>query len=225
MKIIAGRVAALMWCVRQNSNAKVWSNTQLSAEQVGNQAFQLWKNWFDAQQVCIQAQQPRTVQHVASWTKPRDGWLKVNVDAGFFKHQGITTTACCTRNSDGEFLCAQTNQYSSNMSILEGEGMALLDAVKLATLKGWNYVIFESDSQTLVNAINSRNGRVSVFGSIIDNIKNNLFLLSNFEVKFVRRQANMAAHSLARAAISWTSHHYVDVIPLCIEPLLMNDMN
>jgi hypothetical protein len=63
------------------------------------------------------------------------------VDAGFFKHQGITTTACCTRNSDGEFLCAQTKQYSSNMSILEGEGMALLDAVKLATLKGWNYVI------------------------------------------------------------------------------------
>ncbi|GAU45485.1 hypothetical protein TSUD_191040 [Trifolium subterraneum] len=48
---IDGRVAALIWCVWQNRNAKVWSNIQLSSEQVGNQAFQLWKNWFDAQQI------------------------------------------------------------------------------------------------------------------------------------------------------------------------------
>ncbi|GAU33603.1 hypothetical protein TSUD_359830 [Trifolium subterraneum] len=155
---IAGHVAAFIWCVWQNRNAKVWSNTQLSSEQVGNQAFQLWKNWFHAQQIRIkQTQQTHTVQPSAIWEKPRDGRLKINVDAGFFEHQGITTTACCVRNSSGDFQCAQTRRYNFNMSILEGESMALLDAVKLATQKGWNFIIFESDSQTLVNAINSRN--------------------------------------------------------------------
>ncbi|XP_045831371.1 uncharacterized protein LOC123922718 [Trifolium pratense] len=133
---IAGRVAALIWCVWHNRNAKVWRNTQLSSEQVGNQAFQLWKNWFHAQQIRRKTQKTRTVQHSAIWEKPHDGWLKINVDAGFFEHQGATTTACCVRNSNGEFQGAQTRKYTSNMSILEGEDMALLDAVKLATQKG-----------------------------------------------------------------------------------------
>ncbi|PNX73763.1 hypothetical protein L195_g029674 [Trifolium pratense] len=72
-----------------------------------------------------QTQQTRTVQHSVIWEKPHDGWLKINVDARLFEHQGTTITACCVRNSNGEFQGAQTRKYTSNMSILEGEGMAL----------------------------------------------------------------------------------------------------
>ncbi|PNX79699.1 hypothetical protein L195_g035686, partial [Trifolium pratense] len=120
---IAGRAAALIWYIWQNRNAKVWSNTQSSPEQVGNHAFQLWKNWFDSLQIRKQTNQTR------------DGWIKINVDAGFFEHQGITTTTCCVRKSNGEFHAAQTGKYNSSVSILEGEGMAMLDVVELAILK------------------------------------------------------------------------------------------
>jgi hypothetical protein len=47
----------------------------------------------------------------------------------------------------------------------------------------------------------------------------------NFEVKFVIRQANLIAHTLARAANVWASFHRFEIILLCSEHLLVNDMN
>jgi hypothetical protein len=44
------------------------------------------------------------------------------------------------------------------------------------------------------------------FSSLVASIREILFVFSDFEVKFVRRQANMVAHSLARAVVSWASH-------------------
>jgi ribonuclease HI len=41
----------------------------------------------------------------------------------------------------------------ANLAVIEGESVALLEAIKLATLKGFDHVVFESDSQSLMNAI------------------------------------------------------------------------
>jgi hypothetical protein len=42
----------------------------------------------------------------------------------------------------------------------------------------------------------------------------------NFEVKFVWREANM----VARAANFWIGFHRFEIVPLCIERLLVNEM-
>jgi hypothetical protein len=47
----------------------------------------------------------------------------------------------------------------------------------------------------------------------------------NFEVKFVRRQTNLVAHTFVRAANVWASFYIFEINPLCIEHLLVNDMN
>jgi hypothetical protein len=39
----------------------------------------------------------------------------------------------------------------------------------------------------------------------------------NFEVKFIRKQVNLVAYTLAMAANSWTSFHRFEIIPSCIE--------
>jgi ribonuclease HI len=41
----------------------------------------------------------------------------------------------------------------AKLSVMEGEGVALLEAIKLVVHKEYNYVEFESDSQSIVNAI------------------------------------------------------------------------
>jgi hypothetical protein len=43
---------------------------------------------------------------------------------------------------------------------------------------------------------------------------------ANFEVKFVKRQVNSVAHTLARAANSWSSFHIFEIIPSCIASLI-----
>ncbi|CAJ2642186.1 unnamed protein product [Trifolium pratense] len=98
--------------------------------------------------------------------------------------------------------------------------------MKEAIHHGFERVQFESDSKLLVDAIHSRRRGNSEFSLIVNDI---ILLMSssyvNFEVKFVRRQANLVAHTLARAANVWASFHRFEIIPLCIEHLSVNDMN
>ncbi|MCI59293.1 hypothetical protein A2U01_0080548 [Trifolium medium] len=70
-------------------------------------------------QACIQ-QAPR-VQNNTRWVKLQERWIKCNVEAGFFIDQGITTIACCARNSNDELQYAQTRQYNLKLSTLEGD--------------------------------------------------------------------------------------------------------
>jgi hypothetical protein len=88
------------------------------------------------------------------------------------------------------------------MTILEGEAVALLEAFHFANVNRWDRVVFESDSSTLVQALSSPCQGDSEFYVIVSSIIYQLSLHSNFEVKFVRRQANMVAHSLVRATCS-----------------------
>jgi hypothetical protein len=98
--------------------------------------------------------------------------------------------------------------------------------------RGITHVIFETDLKSVVDAIHNLCHGSSEFSSIICNIKNvllqnlNNVLLQNpnFMVKFIKRQANMVAHTLARAVISWTSCYIIDMLPLCITSLLNNEM-
>ena len=93
------------------------------------------------------------------------------------------------------------------MTVLGGGGaVALLEAIHFADVNIWNRVVFESDSSTLVQALSSPSHGDSEFYAIVSSIIYQLSLHSNFEVKFVRRQANMVALTLARAACSWASH-------------------
>jgi ribonuclease HI len=119
---------------------------------------------------------------------------------------------------------AGTAWYQGKCSIIEGEAMALLEAMKTMEQHGFSHVIYETDSKNVVDAIHNLRMGISEFSSIICNIRNVLALNPNFVVKFVKRQANMVAHTLARAAIVWASRYVVDILPLCITHLVDNEM-
>lgn len=67
----------------------------------------------------------------------------------------------------------------------------------------------------LVNSPLSQRSGVSEIYMLLSVINNQPSLHSNFEVKFIRRQADIVAHSLARAAGSWASHHVFGFSPFC----------
>jgi hypothetical protein len=76
----------------------------------------------------------------------------------------------------------------------------------------------------IVDAIHRLHGGSSEFSLLICHINNMLLSNPNFKVKFIKRQANMVAHTLARAAISWSSRCIFETLPLCISQLLINEM-
>jgi nuclear transport factor 2 (NTF2) superfamily protein len=84
------------------------------------------------------------------WEKLSEMRLKCNVDAAFLDRNHITSFACCVRDSRGQFFRSQTKWQRANKTVLEGEAIALLDALLFADANRWNQVVFESDSSTLV---------------------------------------------------------------------------
>ncbi|KAK2455352.1 hypothetical protein QL285_002810 [Trifolium repens] len=95
------------------------------------------------------------------------------------------------------------NTFCSNFAFLSATFVAAKNDISCSVeQQGITHVIVESDSKSVVDAIQHVHGGSSEFSFIILQINNILSCNQNFVVKFVKRQANMVAHTLARATIS-----------------------
>ncbi|PNX91325.1 cytochrome p450, partial [Trifolium pratense] len=186
-------------------NNKVWNDTHETGHSLGFKARQLWEEWFSIQHVQQgrQNDQQQQQQQQVNWQKPSIGWYKCNIDAGFHKELNKTSTGWCLRDHMGRFILAETTWMDGSCSIIEGESIALLEALKTMGQRGISHVIFESDSKSVVDATHHLHVSSSEFSSLICSINNILLCNPNFTVKFIKQQANNVAHTLARAALSW----------------------
>ncbi|XP_058788236.1 uncharacterized protein LOC131662466 [Vicia villosa] len=149
------------------------------------------------------------------WNKEKEdasklGWLAYHKWQDWFSAQqtlGTTNRGWCLRDDHGEFVVAGTAWDGGTFFVLEAEALALKEAIR----------------EVLVHGLKSNSCGNSEFNVIINSIKLLLLAFPNFEVKFVKRQANLVAHSLAKAANSWTRRMLFDVIPLCISSYLINE--
>jgi ribonuclease HI len=98
----------------------------------------------------------------------------------------MTSIGWCVRNHIGHCVVAGTTWNEENCSIIEGEALALLHALKETEQSGLSQVIFETDSKSVVNAIQHFRGGNSEFSLILCNINNVLSRNPNFVVKFIK---------------------------------------
>ncbi|XP_073271498.1 uncharacterized protein [Primulina huaijiensis] len=149
------------------------------------------------------------------WTKPPDPSMKCNVDATLFKEYQAVGFGAVVRDSVGVFMVSKTNVNYGLFEVKEAGVLALLDAIYWTTSLELQDVIFETDSKTVVNAITLENVDYTEFGSITSCCQI-LDAHPSFKIQHVRRQANMMAHSFARAAISYANLfialHLLDII-------------
>jgi hypothetical protein len=82
---------------------------------------------------------------------------------------------------------AGTSWIQGKYSIIQGEAIALLEAMKELGQKGFTNVIFETDSKSIVDAIERVSIGISEFSSLICIIKNIMSLHLSIDIKFVKR--------------------------------------
>jgi ribonuclease HI len=221
---VAGAVAVLLWSIWNNRNSCVWNEIKETGRSIGFKAWQVWNEWYSVHHMQQQASSSQQQQQTLEWQKPDTNWYKCNVDAGFHNALNKTSIGWCVRDFRGRFVLAGTMWKEGICSIVEGESIAILEAMKVITQRGISNVIFETDSKSTVDAIHALRGGDSEFCTFICHIRNMLSCNQNFLVKFIKRQANMVAHTLARAAIAWASRCLFETLPLCITFLLNNEM-
>ena len=72
----------------------------------------------------------KPVKPTPSWTKPIDGFLKINVDAGFIAEARERTTGLFIRDQSGGLMAAQALWYNDAASSLIMEAVAVRDGVQ-----------------------------------------------------------------------------------------------
>ncbi|GAU29262.1 hypothetical protein TSUD_392120 [Trifolium subterraneum] len=219
-----GRVAMLLWCIWHNHNDKLWNDNVQMPRQIGRHAFDAWNDWYSVHKLQSNNVSENTEADLVRWEKPALDWVKCNVDVAFVSGSGRTSMGLCFRDNNGHFMASMTQWQQTVISSVEGEAWALLLAMEEARYRGLDRVQLESDSKVLIEAIHMKRRGNSEFLSIVHDILSLMSSFINFEVKFVRRQANLVAHTLARAANSWASFHRFENIPFCIERLVFNEM-
>ncbi|XVF75961.1 hypothetical protein PTKIN_Ptkin13bG0229200 [Pterospermum kingtungense] len=99
---------------------------------------------------------------------------------------------------NGEFIAGQSVSLVGLHEVKECEALALLEALRWVQGLVMEKVIFETDSRIVVDAVTSKKEDLTEFGSIIDQCRSILSFHNTFMVKFVRRRANVVAHSMAQ---------------------------
>ncbi|CAN1285058.1 hypothetical protein LINPERPRIM_LOCUS18849 [Linum perenne] len=88
-------------------------------------------------------------------------------------------------------------------------------------LENRDVVIFETDSQTVVFALQQQREDRSEFGGIIRRCKEVIARKRNFNVRFARRIQNKVALAIARQSCSVTTHIWGEVPPGWLSDLLV----
>jgi ribonuclease HI len=72
------------------------------------------------------------------------------VDAAFHNNLGKTSAGWCVRDYTGRFILAGTSWMLGNVSVIEGDAVALLTAVQDLANRGFTNVMFETDSKIVL---------------------------------------------------------------------------
>ncbi|XP_058741350.1 uncharacterized protein LOC131613720 [Vicia villosa] len=183
----------------------------------------LLSGWRDAHQVRNIVSPVEQLATVTKWCKPSYGRFKCNIDASFSNNKvGI---GACIRDDDGRFIAARTDWFSPIIDVDIGEALSLLAAIKWVLELGYDNVDFESDSKVVVDSVTIPKPNDSDFGAITRVCYQFLtHSTKNFQVKYIRRQANEVAHALTKAAPFHASSHIFNDVPTCIHNLIYNEM-
>ncbi|PNX94423.1 BZIP-like protein [Trifolium pratense] len=133
--------------------------------------------------LCVTAVTVQNSSRAHSGKILNSGWYKCNVDAAFHSEVGKTTAGWCIRDYLGRFVLAGSSWIQGRCAVIEGEAVAVLEAIEELSHRGFRKVIFETDSKIVDDAVHSIHDDVSEFSFIIRNIKCILSLHSDFEVK------------------------------------------
>ncbi|PNY00873.1 ribonuclease H [Trifolium pratense] len=144
-------------CSQEEEKQFVWNDNKLNARQIGSQAVQLWEEWRAVHVFRPAEQQQQQVTPGMQWQTPTQGRLKCNVDASFYDDEGVCGGGWCIRDCSNHFILAVSNFIHERINTIEGETLAIKEAMCEVIQRGFSHVTFESDSKVVVDAIHSRN--------------------------------------------------------------------
>ncbi|CAM0949674.1 unnamed protein product [Alopecurus aequalis] len=134
------------------------------------------------------------------WTPPREGTIKINVDAAFSPESGKAAIGVVARDHAGGIVAAISRTVGTCRDAEEAEATAILAGIQLGINHDMSISALVSDCAIAVANVNNPGSNSSELWGLYEEIKRALALLPMCCVSFTRRKLNKAAHELARLA-------------------------
>ena len=122
------------------------------------------------------------------WAHPNDPWYKVNVDAAIFSNTNSIGIGALIWDHEGRVEAAINKSIPILLGPLKAEAKALKECVFFAWDLSVRDVIFECDSQIVIDAVNDLCEPLTAIGSIIDGIWQKLQGFHRTKVSHIVRQ-------------------------------------
>uniref|UniRef100_A0A803P9Q2 Reverse transcriptase n=1 Tax=Cannabis sativa TaxID=3483 RepID=A0A803P9Q2_CANSA len=132
------------------------------------------------------------------WRSPPCGQLKMNVDAAVDTTHNRTGFGAIVCDSNGSVVAAISKSNAGNLKLHEMEAKALCHGLQWARNLQLQISFVETDSVMVVNSITGLASKNLAFKDLIFYVKSQLSFFPNVCVSHVRRDANQAAHGLAK---------------------------
>ncbi|KAK6116072.1 hypothetical protein DH2020_008341 [Rehmannia glutinosa] len=220
---LAAKLCAVMWSIWRQRNCEIWENSHTSAVVTVRVAAVVLSDWSISLGLGNAEFYNNTEEHSQRWKKPNFPYMKCNVDAAICQQRKLTGIGVVLRNDQGEFIVARTIYFPGIYAIREAEAISVREALSWLHDLGIRQVVVETDAKYVVDSLTSHEFGISEYDFVIQECR--AFLQSEPEVsaKFVRRNANMVAHELAKGSFSFDSPSVWNFPPLCIVNLLSLD--
>uniref|UniRef100_A0ACD6A7I9 Uncharacterized protein n=1 Tax=Avena sativa TaxID=4498 RepID=A0ACD6A7I9_AVESA len=133
----------------------------------------------------------------SSWTRPTDGFVKLNTDGSFMQKDGTAGAGMILRRHDGSIILTSCMSLRKCGSALEAELQAFMEGTALAMEWCQEQILIETDSSLLVSMLKNREHDRSPLGHLIMEARE---LLSNriAGIAKVPRSQNISSDLLAK---------------------------
>ncbi|KAM6583541.1 hypothetical protein CsatB_010543 [Cannabis sativa] len=158
------------------------------------------------------------------WKPPAGNSLKMNIDAATNVQDKKLGIGAVVRNYKGEVIAAFSKPAQGSFRSDEMEAKALFHSLNWATQNQLSITHVETDAQRLSSALNSSHRDLSCFTDLVDDVRCLLSFFPGVTVTHARRQANQAAHGLAKYALELDEDvSWIGEIPYPIFSIIVND--
>uniref|UniRef100_A0A803QC75 Reverse transcriptase domain-containing protein n=1 Tax=Cannabis sativa TaxID=3483 RepID=A0A803QC75_CANSA len=152
-------------------------------------------------QIASASPKPQVVPAAQQWRPPEANSYKLNVDAAIDVHQKVIGIGAIIRDSNGNVVAAYSKQQPGHFSSHEMEAIALFQSLNWVIQQQLPISLVESDALMVVNALRAPFNSISSFHDLIVDVLCLLSFLPDVTITHVKREANMAAHCLAKFAL------------------------
>ena len=141
-------------------------------------------------------QRGKSIQELAPWPPPPEGWIAVSVDGSFDAESHTAGAAMVARNSRGEYIMSACWFIPHCSSAYEAECVAAREGVTTALLQSTLPLVIQTDCVSLVKVLDSPETDRSGVSHLVNETKE-LLREREFVCRHIGRLQNRTADRLA----------------------------